>query len=96
MSSERTTRSRGAQVAPQLPESAIMSDEKGSFVYIVGKDNRVHRRNVTTGIVTGEGIAVSGGLNGSERVVERAGQFLSEGDKVNAVAASGGGRAAGK
>lgn len=88
--------SRGAMVAPKLPESAIMSDEKGSFVFILGKDNRVERRNVTTGIVTPEGIAVTGGLSGSERVIERAGQFLNEGDKVNPAAAGSGGRAAGQ
>src|SRR5688572_3478056 len=51
--------SRGTIVAPKLPESAIMSDEKGSFVFVVDKDNRVQRRNVTTGIVTAEGIAVT-------------------------------------
>lgn len=87
---------RGAATAPQLPESAILSDEKGSFVYIVGNDNRVSRRAVTPGLVTGGGIAVTAGLNGNERVVERAGQFLNEGDQVNAVVANGGGRAAGK
>ena len=88
--------SRGAMVAPKLPESAIMSDEKGSFVFIIDKDNRVQRRNVTSGIVTPEGIAVTGGLTGSERVIERAGQFLNEGDKVNPAAAGAGGQAAGK
>jgi hypothetical protein len=56
----------------------------------------VQRRNVTTGIVTPEGIAVTGGLTGSERVIERAGQFLNEGDKVNPAAAGAGGQAAGK
>jgi hypothetical protein len=83
-------------VAPQLPESAILSDEKGSYVLIVGRDNRVTRRAVTTGLVTGRGIAVTGGLNGNERVVERAGQFLNEGDTVNPVAAGAGSQAPGK
>jgi RND family efflux transporter MFP subunit len=87
---------RGALVAPQLPESAIMSDDKGSFVYIVGDDNRVHRKDVTPGLVTADGIAVPQGLTGNERVVERAGQFLNDGDKVNPVTAGGGGQAAGK
>jgi len=87
---------RGAANAPQLPESAILSDEKGSFVYVVGKDKRVHRRSVTPGLVTGGGIAVTAGLDGTERVVERAGQFLNDGDQVNAVVSSGGGRAASK
>jgi RND family efflux transporter MFP subunit len=60
--------SRGAVVAPILPESAVQSDERGSFVYILGRDNRVVRRNVRTGIVTDEGITVVAGLNGTERV----------------------------
>ena len=72
----------GAVVAPMLPESAILSDDKGSYVYIVGKDDKVMRRDVKTGIVTDKGITVVQGLTGSERVVLRAGGFLSPGDKV--------------
>ena len=81
---------RGALVAPRLPESAIMSDEQGSFVLIAGKDNRVERRNVRTGIVTDEGIAIVAGLTGNERVILRAGGFVNEGDRVNPVVASAG------
>lgn len=87
---------RGTIVAPRLPESAIMSDDKGSFVYIVGKGNRVERRNVQTGIVTAEGIAVTAGLNGTERVILRAGGFVNEGDKVNPAVVNGGRQAAGQ
>jgi HlyD family secretion protein len=72
----------GTLVAPRLPESAILSDDKGSFVYIVNQDDRVERRAVRTGLVTAGGIAVVEGLNGSERVVLRAGGFLNPGDKV--------------
>ena len=82
--------SRGAIVAPRLPESAIQSDEQGSFVYVVDRDNRVQRRNVKTGIVTEQGIAVTQGISGNERIVVRAGGFLNEGDKVNPVAQGGG------
>ncbi|VWX53513.1 efflux RND transporter periplasmic adaptor subunit [Novosphingobium sp. 9U] len=74
----------GTLVAPRLPESAILSDDKGSFVYIVGKDSRVERRAVRTGLVTAGGIAVVEGLNGTEQVVLRAGGFLNPGDKVKA------------
>ena len=66
-----------------------MSDDKGSFVYIVNEDNRVERRNVRTGIVTDQGIAVVAGLTGRERVIVRAGGFVNEGDQVNPVTASG-------
>ena len=72
----------GTLVAPLLPESAILSDDKGSFVYIVGKDSKVVRRPVKTGIVSENGIAVTEGLAGTERVVLRAGGFLAPGDKV--------------
>ena len=75
----------GAVAAPVLPESAIMSDDDGSFVYIVGRDNKVVRRAVETGMVTPSGILISRGLNGSERVVLRAGGFLNPGDTVKPV-----------
>src|SRR5690606_8579630 len=42
----------GTIVAPLLPESAIMNDEKGSYVYLVDGDNKVVRRPVKTGLVT--------------------------------------------
>ena len=72
----------GAVVAPLLPESAIQNDEKGSFVYIVGADNKVVRRDVKTGIVTASGIAVIDGLSGNEKVIQRAGGFVSPGEVV--------------
>ena len=72
----------GSVVAPMLPESAILSDEKGSYVYLVGKNDKIERRDVQTGIVTEQGIAVINGLSGSERVVLRAGGFLSPGESV--------------
>ena len=81
--------SSGAVIAPELPESAILSDEKGSYVYIVGKDNKVERRAVKTGGITENGIAVIDGLDGSERLVLRAGAFLSPGETVRTQRASG-------
>lgn len=72
----------GSQEAPVLPESAILSDDKGNFVYVVGKDNRAQRRAVKTGMVTPAGIAVVEGLRGNELIVLRAGGFLNPGDKV--------------
>ena len=77
----------GAVVAPRLPESAILSDDKGSFVYIVGPDNKVVRRSVTLGQIGNEGIAIAAGLDGTERVVMRAGGFLREGETVRPVTA---------
>ncbi|MEO7248117.1 MAG: efflux RND transporter periplasmic adaptor subunit [Novosphingobium sp.] len=75
----------GSVVAPMLPDSAILSDARGSYVYVVGKDNKAVRRDIKTGIVTDGGIAVVSGLSGSERIVLRAGSFLNPGETLNPV-----------
>lgn len=75
--------SSGSVVAPLLPESALQADSRGSFVYVVGAGNRATRRSVTIGILTEKGVAIAQGLSGNERVVLRAGAFLSEGESVN-------------
>ncbi|MFZ5749268.1 MAG: efflux RND transporter periplasmic adaptor subunit [Pseudomonadota bacterium] len=72
----------GATVAPQLPQSAVQSDEKGNYVFILDDKNQTVRRNVTTGDVTEEGVTIVTGLNGTERVVLTAGAFLNPGQKV--------------
>ena len=77
----------GTVIAPMLPESAILSDSKGSYVYVLGQDNKVQRRDIKLGLVTDKGIAVVSGLSGSERVVLRAGGFLSQGETIKPVAA---------
>lgn len=87
---------RGAVVAPKLPESAILSDEQGSYVLIANRENRVERRNVKTGIVTADGIVIAAGLDGSERVIARAGGFLNVGDRVNPVRSAGATQASGQ
>jgi RND family efflux transporter MFP subunit len=72
----------GSIVAPRLPESAILSDTRGSYVFIIDRNNKVVRRDVKTGAFTDEGIAVISGLTGNERIVQRAGAFLSVGETV--------------
>ncbi|MBO9576286.1 MAG: efflux RND transporter periplasmic adaptor subunit [Sphingobium sp.] len=68
--------------ASVLPESAVHSDQKGSYVYIINKANKVERRDVETGAVTEAGLAITKGLQGTERVVLRAGGFLQPGQTV--------------
>jgi HlyD family secretion protein len=77
----------GAVVAPMLPESAILSDDRGSYVYIADSNNKVARRDIELGAVTGEGIAIASGLNGSERIIVRAGGFMTEGETIRPVSA---------
>jgi len=75
----------GSAVRPVLPQSAVLADDKGSYVYVVGDDSRVARRDVKTGAVSNQGIAVASGLTGGERVVLSAGPFLNIGEKVDPV-----------
>ncbi|AMO70685.1 efflux RND transporter periplasmic adaptor subunit [Sphingorhabdus sp. M41] len=65
-----------------LPESALQNDSKGSFVYIVGPDNKAVRRDVVIGAVSAAGLSITSGLTGNEKVVLRAGGFLSPGETV--------------
>jgi hypothetical protein len=77
----------GTVVAPMLPESALLSDNQGSYVFIVGKDNKIMRRAVKLGMVTDQGVVIAEGLDGNERVVMRAGGFLAVGQVVKPAAA---------
>ena len=72
----------GSVTAPLLPESAVLSDDEGTYVMIVGENNTVQRRPVRVGSVTDRGVVVAEGLNGTERIVESAGAFLNPGERI--------------
>ncbi|NWK94915.1 efflux RND transporter periplasmic adaptor subunit [Sphingobium lactosutens] len=72
----------GSGNAPLLPESAVQNDAKGSYVYIVNAKGQVERRDVTVGQVSDAGVAVTSGIDGSEKIVTSAGAFLTPGQKV--------------
>lgn len=73
----------GTTTAPILPESAVLSDSRGSFVYVVDGENKAVRTAVETGMVTSEGVVITSGITGNEKIVLRAGGFLNEGESVN-------------
>lgn len=72
----------GIADVPLLPESAVQSDAKGNFVYIVGKGNKVERREVQVGDVNDQGVTILAGLSGQEAVVLSAGAFLNPGEVI--------------
>jgi HlyD family secretion protein len=72
----------GVADVPLLPESAVQNDAKGSFVYVVGKGNKVERRDVQVGDVNDRGVTILGGLSGQEAVVQSAGAFLNPGEAI--------------
>lgn len=77
----------GTVVAPVLPESALLSDDEGSYVYIVGKGNKIERRAIKLGEITAKGVIIANGLSGTERVVLRSGGFRNPGETVKPVKA---------
>jgi len=72
----------GTTTAPLLPQSAVLSDEKGNYVYIITSKNEVERRNIKIGTVDDQGVTIADGLSGQESVVLSAGPFLNPGQKV--------------
>jgi HlyD family secretion protein len=74
---------------PILPQTAVQSDEKGTYVLIVNADNRLERRDVHAAETTERGIVVASGLTGQEKVVMTAGGFLRVGEQVEVAAATG-------
>lgn len=73
----------GTVTATVLPESAVLADNEGSYVYVVNKENKATRTPVVTGMVTPAGIAITEGLSGDEQIVLRAGGFLNPGETVS-------------
>jgi HlyD family secretion protein len=65
-----------------LPQTAVLSDESGNYVLVVDADNKVQRRGVTVAGARSEGLLVSAGLAGTERVIAIAGAFLRMGEAV--------------
>lgn len=75
----------GTTQMPQLPQSAILSDEQGNFVYVVGAGNKAEKRRITLGPIGEKDVAVATGLTGTEQVVISAGAFLNPGQQIKPI-----------
>jgi RND family efflux transporter MFP subunit len=75
----------GGGVSPVLPQSAVLSDARSSYVFIVGADGKIVRRDIRIGDATAEGVMIAAGLTGNEKIVATSAAFLREGEKVNPV-----------
>ncbi len=67
---------------PILPQTAVLSDSNGAYVYLINGENRVERRNVKVSGTIPAGMIIASGLSGSEHVVTTAAGFLREGETV--------------
>jgi HlyD family secretion protein len=68
-----------------LPQTAILTDDKGSYVLIVNAQHKVERRTVHISGMVQNGVTIADGIGGKDQVVATAGAFLQEGELVNPV-----------
>ena len=66
------------------PTAALMFDPAGTYVQLVDGD-KVHRRLVKTGLVSGDLIEITEGLKEGDTIVARAGTFLRDGDVIRPI-----------
>jgi HlyD family secretion protein len=71
---------------PVLPQTAVLSDDKGTYVLVVNADNHVERRDVHVSDTNSKGLVISSGLTGTERVIMTAAGFLRVGERVEVAA----------
>ncbi|MGA2777052.1 MAG: efflux RND transporter periplasmic adaptor subunit [Steroidobacteraceae bacterium] len=74
-----------------LPQTAVLNDEKGSYVLIVNAGNKIERRPVRLSGVVPNGVTIAEGLGAQDQVVATAGGFLQEGETVKPARANAGG-----
>jgi len=72
----------GEMTAPRLPQSAVLADDKGNYVYVINAKSEVERRPIKIGTVDDAGVTIAQGISGNESVVLSAGPFLNPGQKV--------------
>jgi HlyD family secretion protein len=68
-----------------LPQTAVLTDDKGSYVLIVNAQHKVERRAVRVSGMVQNGVTISEGISGKELVIATAGAFLQEGELVNPI-----------
>ena len=66
-----------------IPRSAVLMDQQGDYVWVVGQDDKVERRTVTLGQSTPTVAAVTSGLKAGEIVVSEGVQKVRGGQKVS-------------
>jgi len=66
-----------------IPRAAVLQDQGGTYVFVVGAENKAERRNVTLGRSTAETAVIEQGLEGGETVIAEGLQRVRPGQAVN-------------
>ena len=64
-----TLNKKQGRMLPAVPPSAVMHESRGSYVYVVGKDNKVEKRYIVSGNSTADWQLVNSGLKKGETVI---------------------------
>jgi multidrug efflux pump subunit AcrA (membrane-fusion protein) len=78
----------GEQAVLTLPQSAVLLRDGFAYVFRI-EGSKVRQAKVETGRRQGDRVEIRGGLKAGEPVVTQGVGFLSDGDSVRVVAASG-------
>ena len=78
----------GKAMRPVVPQTAVLSDGSGSYVFVVDAKSHAERRAVRVADTSDQGVIIASGLNGSERVVTTAAGFLRDGEEVKITSTS--------
>lgn len=83
-----------SEIAVTIPQTAILADSQGDFVYVVGENNTAVQRRVVLGDEFGSFFAVKEGLAAGEKIIVQGLQSVRPGAQVNAIAAPSGEKSA--
>lgn len=78
----------GKAQRPVVPQTAVLADTAGSYVFVVNGQGNAERRAVRVVDTGDDGIVIGSGLTGTERVVTTAGGFLRDGEPVQVASAA--------
>lgn len=70
---------------PVVPQTAVLQDRQGRYVFVVNEDSTVSQRRIEVGPQVGAGWAVQDGLAGGEEVVVQGVQRLADGMTVEVI-----------
>jgi membrane fusion protein (multidrug efflux system) len=71
-----------------IPRAAVLQDQAGNFVFVVGAGNRAERRVVNLGRSIADQVVIEGGLQGGETVITEGVQRVRPGQPVQPSPAS--------
>jgi membrane fusion protein (multidrug efflux system) len=66
-----------------VPQAAVLRDTVGAYVFVVGPDGKVARRDITTASMQGGNWVVTSGLKAGEKVIVSGVQNVKEGAPAN-------------